>query len=393
MSDHQRLTEVKTAMLLHVPFFASLMMDMMNIVITKDSGLWDQLGTPPTAATDGKTIWFYDDYLTSLPVEQGVALMCHEISHMMWMHMPRAAVFKDSGFEGSAFDMRLWNMAGDYVINDMITNSRIGVLPPGGLLDKRFNSGMLTDEVYRQLLQDQSQNGEPLPGNTLDAHIAESTAVSEVELRRAIATASEAAKAMGKMPAGLERFVEGILNPRIPWQEKLRHCITRAVSRSSTTWASPHRRRLVTQNVYLPSYTGHGAGVVAVVFDTSGSIGARELQAYMSELADILGTCRPEKVWLLSCDTQVYEDSIHELEEGYDVASHPPLLRGGGGTSFIPPFKWLAAQGIEPACVIYLTDMYGTFPEPQPFPVIWCATSSIKAPFGETIQLDVAGVS
>lgn len=35
MSENTKLTEVKTAMLLHVPFFASIMLDHMNIKVGK----------------------------------------------------------------------------------------------------------------------------------------------------------------------------------------------------------------------------------------------------------------------------------------------------------------------------------------------------------------------
>lgn len=425
--DNQRLTETKTAMLLHVPFFASLMMDLMKIKVTKDPSIWHELGLSPTAATDGKTIWFYDEFLTSLDIKEAVFVMCHEIGHMMWQHMPRAKVFVDLGFEGQEFREDVWNIAGDFVINDMLVKSNIGKMPKCGLhAPNKYTSEMLTDEVYRDLLKNaikvptpnkgkgdggggggQGQQGQgggqgkqgqgqgngdgDLSGATLDAHINSTEQIPEVELKRAIATASEAAKAAGKMPAGLERFVEALLKPRVTWQERLRHHITRAATRECTTWTSPHRRRLVTQQIYLPSYTGKGAGTVVVVFDTSGSIGGKELQVFMSELADILDTCKPERVWLLSCDADIYEDAIHELYEGHDLINYPPKIRGGGGTSFIPPFQWVKENDIEPACLIYLTDLYGPFPEEPDFPTIWCCTTDHEAPFGETIKIDIRG--
>jgi predicted metal-dependent peptidase len=416
MTGDERLTEIKTAMLLHVPFFASLLLDMMEVKVTKDSTLWDDLGVTPTCATNGKRITWYEPFLVALDLKEAVFVTCHEIGHCMWMHMARAKMYADQGsFDGNPFEPRLWNIAGDYIINDMLVKSGIGQMPKVGLLDSKFTSDMLTDDVYRALFkkmppkggggqqspQGAMQGGQGTPqggsskgqhgnhGDTLDAHIHETTQTSEAEMKRAIATAKEAAKAMGKMPAALERMVDQYLQPKVKWREKLRHCVTRAASREASSWASPHRRRLVTQKVYLPSYTGFGAGKIVVAFDTSGSVGERELQQYMGELSDILDTCRPEEVIVVSCDAEVYPDSIQYLQEGHDLINYPPKIIGGGGTRFEPVFEWLDEEGIEPACLIYLTDLMGSFPKEEPkYPVIWAATMEGEAPFGETIFID-----
>ena len=43
----------------------------------------------------------------------------------------------------------------------------------------------------------------------------------------------------------------------------------------------------------------------------------------------------------------------------------------GGGTSFEPPFAWLAESGLQPDVVIYFTDADGTFPAAEPpWPVL-----------------------
>jgi predicted metal-dependent peptidase len=278
---------------------------------------------------------------------------------------------------------------------------------------------MMTDDVYRDLWkkapkinisapskgqgpgqQGQGQSGAGKGGGPdpngkggqkgFDMHIHEMTPSSDQDIKRAIATAKEAAKAMGKMPAALERLVDEYLKPKVSWKEKLRHHVTRCISREASTWATPHRRRLVTTGIYYPSYTGFGAGLTIVAFDTSGSIGQTELDMFMAELNDILQTTRPEKVILLSCDAQVYTDAIHYLDDGEDIMSHPPKIRGGGGTCFRPVFEWFDNEGLVPAAVVYLTDLMGTFPSTEPkYPTIWCSTvENAQAPFGETIFID-----
>jgi len=413
--ENQRLTEVKTAMLLHVPFFASLLLDQMEVIVTKDSSLWDNMGLPPSCATDGKRIIWFEAFLSSLDLKEAVFVTCHEIAHMMWLHMHRAKVFQDVGFEGNEFAPDLWNVAGDYIINDMLVKSGIGTMPKCGLHDPgKYTGEQMVDDVYRDLYkkqppqkgggsgksgqgQQQPGGGKPQQGNqpgnqqrSFDAHIPQISQTSEQDMKRAIATAKEVAKSMGKMPAALERMVDDYLKPQVSWKERLRHQVTRAVSREATTWSTPHRRRLVSTGIYYPSYTGFGAGVCVVIFDTSGSIGQTELNMFLTELNDILQTTRPEKIILMSCDAKVYEDAIHYLDAGEDIMQHPPKIKGGGGTSFIPPFKWIEDEGINPAAVVYLTDLYGSFPADAPhYPVIWCSTvESQVAPWGETIFID-----
>jgi predicted metal-dependent peptidase len=218
---------------------------------------------------------------------------------------------------------------------------------------------------------------------------------SEVEWKRAVKTAGDAAKAMGKMPAGLERFVEELLKPKIPWTEKLRYAFTKAVGRDASDWNKLNRRRYITQGVIMPSYKGFGCGVVVFVVDTSGSMSQMEIAQGLSECDKILTDCNPEFVYLIGCDARV--DTVHELGSGDTLAGQPELCRlgGGGGTSFIPPFEWLEEHGIRPDCLVYFTDMGGSFPQAGDvdFPVIWCATTDYRPSHdipGEIIEVDLS---
>lgn len=389
-----RLTELKTAMLLFVPFFASLLMDIMTMKVGKFPHIFGD--RHPTAATDGRTIWVDQDFLNSLKLPEAVFLICHEIGHTMWEHMARGKNYLDLGFEGQKFDPRMWNIAGDYVINDMLKQADIGEMPKMGLHDPKWSHTALVDDVYRELMKNPPQgtggNGNPdgngNDGSTLDTHILAPTEISSAEMKRAVQTAADAAKAIGKMPAALQRFVDSFMNPQVPWNEKLRLHVTRAISRETTTWKTPHRRRLLMQKIYLPSYTGYGAGEVVVAVDTSGSIGEKELQVFFSELASILDDCKPEKVWVLGADAAV--NSVEELDSGYDIKSHPPKVLGGGGTDFNPVFKWCDDNGVIPSALIYFTDLYGGYPDDEPtYPVIWCCTTDQVARWGETIKVDI----
>lgn len=410
MSAEQKLTEVKTAMLLHTPFFASLLLDMMRIRLGKFPNIF-----PPgneTMATDGKTIWIDEDFIESLKLPEAVFIMCHEVGHAMWMHMSRGKYYQDNGFDGKPFNPQLWNIAGDYVINDMLIESKVGKMPKIGLHDTSKGTATdMVDDVYRKLLEDPPEgsggnggDGPPQPGSnqgpdgtpdgTLDTHIHEVSKESEVEWKRAVKTAQDAAKAMGKMPAGLERFVENLLRPKVPWWEKLRTQFYRAIGREAKDWNKIHRRRYVTQGIIMPSYKGFGCGTVVFVIDTSGSMSDREIGQGLGEADSILCDCNPEQVILIGCDAAV--ESVVELGSGDTLKGNAPACRlgGGGGTSFIPPFDWLKERNIRPDCLVYFTDMGGSFPTDDPgFPVIWCSTTGCDKPDhapGEVIQVELS---
>ena len=389
-TQNSHLTAAKTAMLLHVPFFASLLLDMMKLHVGKFPDKF-----PPgneTAATDGKNIWMDEDFIEKLTLPELVFVLCHEVGHAMWQHMARGKRYFDLGFEGNKFDPRLWNVAGDYVINDMLVQAHIGAMPSMGLHDiKRATQSDLVDDVYKKLYKMEKDNPGSVNGDSMDVHILDLGTGNEVEWKRACKTAANAAKAMGKLPGSLERFVDNLLNPQIPWQEKLRYHVARAISRDSYTWSRPHRRRLINQGVVLPSYTGFSAGEVVIAVDTSGSIGQKELTVFLTELQSILDITKPTAVWVLGIDAAVHD--VTELTDGEDLKQNPPPLNGGGGTAFEPAFEWVEKEGpYAPSALIYFTDMHGSFPSEAPaYPVIWAATTDKEAPWGEVVRIDTGG--
>ena len=384
-----RFTEVKTAMLLHMPFFASLLLDMMDVKIGKFPELFGSM--KPTAATNGKSIFFDEDWLNTLTVQEAVGVTCHEIGHAMWHHMSRAKYYVDLGFEGQKFHPIVWNIAGDYVINDMLKKCGV-VLPKEGCFSTKYTSDWLVDDVYRELMKDakhQQMDGDGKgDGNQpgFDKHIYETEQVSKAEMRRAIQSAYDTAKAIGNVPGELKRFADQLLEATVDWREKLRHLVITRAQRDTSTWTRPHRRRLTAQRMYMPRAAGFGCGTIVVAIDTSGSVGDKELKAFLSELADILRTCKPEIVWVLGADAAVA--TAVELPGDTDISGNPPEVGGGGGTDFRPVFEWVNDKGISPDALVYLTDMMGPFPKDAPgYPVIWGATTDTKGPFGETVAV------
>lgn len=397
-SADERLTQAKTGLLSHVPFFASLLLDMMRIEISSNLPF-------KTAATDGKTIWFHPEFLEKHTLPEVAFVMCHEVAHAMWMHMARADYYqRNGGPDGKPFNLRKFNVAADYVINDMLINSKIGAMPECGLHDKKYTYKMTAEEVYRDMPDPPSkpQSGDEGEGDSIvqaeghggfDRHIPSSqggnpqTGGGEAEWKRAVASAAAAAKAAGRLPGAIETFVNNLLEPTIPWQEHLRKTLTKAIGRDSNTWSKLHRRRYVTQGVIMPGYTGFGAGHVVIAIDTSGSVSDHELVVFLSELQAILDDCQPARVDMLAIDTRVTNHV--ELYAGDSLVDTRPALKGRGGTEFWPAFDWVEKQGFVPAALVYFTDMGGAFPEPPDYPVVWASSTGGEAPFGETIHVEI----
>jgi predicted metal-dependent peptidase len=144
----------------------------------------------------------------------------------------------------------------------------------------------------------------------------------------------------------------------------------------------PNRRHLWT-GLYLPGVIREGVGEVAIAVDCSGSVSARQLRLFEAEARSILEGQRPERVYVLYFDAAVHKVDTYEAGQRIDLN---PV--GGGGTEFCPCFDWLNEHGIRPQTMVFLTDLYGTFPDSAPdYPVLWASTGGREAPFGEVIPM------
>ena len=132
---------------------------------------------------------------------------------------------------------------------------------------------------------------------------------------------------------------------------------------------------------------GDGAGASVRAEDAKAAA-----DTFMGELQGILDECRPSRLVLLDCDAAIHQ--VVEFEPGdHDLTAFVP--QGGGGTDFRPVFQWVADNGMDPAAIIYFTDLCGTFPEAEaaPWPTLWVnyGDADTEAPFGETIPTSQRG--
>ena len=124
-------------------------------------------------------------------------------------------------------------------------------------------------------------------------------------------------------------------------------------------------------------------GDIVIAVDTSGSIGNKELEQFAGETNAIASEAQPESIRVIYCDAAL--QGVEEFGPSDPIQLSP---RGGGGTDFVPPFRWVEENGIEPKCLVYLTDLCcDSFPEAPDYPVLWVTESGRAAPFGETVRI------
>lgn len=387
-----RLQKAKIALTLDVPFWAQLSFKLSH---TLDESV-------PTACTDGRVVRYSSDYLAKLSDAEISGLMIEEVGHCAMGHLWRRA----------SRDMKRWNQACDQVLWAIIADLQLATggrvaLSKDCKVEPRFK-GLSAEEVYHLLSLDNSSQsyqspgefGDPAPDgqpSESDANGAPDDAIGpqgpslEQEWKAATLAAAtvEKQRTQGKLPAWLKLIVSDLTEPRVPWTEHVREfCHT--LSRDDYSFARPNRRYLASGFV-LPSLRSERLGPIVGAFDTSGSIFSFPdmVRDILSEFQGILDHCRPTEMRMIDCDTRVHQQAT--FQPGDDLRTFVP--EGGGGTDFRPVFDAIAALGEEPACLIFLTDLYGTFPAtPPPYPVLWAnfGAPNNSAPFGKTIHVPIA---
>jgi predicted metal-dependent peptidase len=377
MTTMTKMQRARAKMLLKHPFFATLMMS--TPCIEKPDLV------PPTMATDMMKIYYHPDFVEKIDEEAVVFVLAHEVLHIAFEH-------------GVRLQMRhpiLWNIAADYAINLVLKDSGFDVLE-SALIDEKYR-GMSADQIYDLLRKECDKQakkgkgkGDPqqmfgdaggMVGDLKEPEGAGDPA-SEAAMKRSIqqrvAQAANVARMAGKLPASLERFVDEILNPKVPWQSLLREYMTR-ICKDNESWSRRNRRF---QNVYLPArYDIKKMGPIVLIGDTSGSIGNDELVKYMSEAAAIAEEVRPEHIRIMWADTRVAGEQV--FEEGEPITPKP---MGGGGTDMRVPLR--EAEQYEPEVVVLFTDGYTPWPDGEPpFPLIVCCTTETEVPIGIDVRI------
>jgi predicted metal-dependent peptidase len=339
-----------------------------------------------TMATDSVSLFYFPDFVASLSNPVLRTVIAHEVLHCVLGHCDRMADKRYSSDKA--------NIAADYEDNNYLDDfNRAGSETPFPwpedfqiYLNHDFD-GKVMEQIYH-LIPDPPPGGNPgdgfgecLPTPGKDEA---KRAAKAAEWKVAIQGAAMAQEMKGNMPSSLSKLIKDIFEPELPWKEVLAQFVQdRAMNDFS--WYRPNKAFLA-HNIIIPALDGNAIGEIVLVGDSSGSIyGSPELtDKFFGEMTGIFEDCNPSKLHFLSVDAIVQLDRTFERGDELELE-----LKGGGGTAFEPAFDWVERNNIEPCCLIYFTDMYGSFPaEPPPYPVLWVSYSPCsEAPFGDVLNV------
>ena len=325
-----------------------------------------------TAYTDGINKKYGRAFLTAIcPTQAEVnGLILHENLHIgLRHHLHGADMFREDGDKA--------NKAADYVVNDMITEiskkyPELVQLPKGGLYDPQYHN-MSMREIYKLLKSKKGggggggkpdKEGEKGSGSgggeyEFDKHdfgkpmTQEEAKEMDGKIDRAI---REGALLAGRLGIDLPRSVTDLLNPVIDWKKELADFVTSSCKgKDEYTWRK-FNRRLISNDIYLPTVENETIGEVVVAIDTSGSIGQEQLNAFASELVSICEAVSPDAVRVLWWDTKVHGEQL--FTDNYDQIGSMLKPLGGGGTRVSSVAEYINKKKINAECVLVFTDGY-----------------------------------
>ena len=339
-----------------------------------------------TAYTDGVNKKYGRAFMDALNDQEVNALVLHENLHIVFRHLLHSRdLFEE--------DMALANAAADYVVNDVIVflkDKSLCSLPKGGLVDEKYHN-MNMREVYRLLKEEkdkrkkQGQGGngssqDPLDGYSFDQHDTKAQNPQTAEDAKALDTMidralREGALLAGRLGAKIPRSIKELLEPKTRWQDELREFMSSTMAgKDEMTWRK-FNRRMLPNDMYLPTVENEAVGELIIACDTSGSISDTQITEFASEILSIIDTVFPESIRVLWWDTAVHSEQLFRSDS---YASLRSMLKpeGGGGTTVGCVAQYINDRRLKPECVIVFTDGYV---ESEPkwdinVPTLWLVT-------------------
>ena len=354
-----KMSMARARLLLDHPFFGVLAL---RLTLIPDDSV-------KTLCTNGKVIRYSPAFMEQQSASIVSSCIAHEVVHAMLEHCSR---------RGSRSPKK-WNVAADYLVNAMLKSAGIE-LGGGWLYDPQYE-GMFVEQVYDLL----PMSEDDLPEELCEVEQLPPDEQEELSVDWKLATVQAAKGQMGRghVPDTVKRLLQDILTPKVNWRSAMFEFMSEKV-RDSYDY-SKFNPYYMEQGIYLPVLGGRGMGEVVIALDTSGSV-QQVIDAFGAHCKDVAAMTSPARVHIIYCDARV--NKVQTFERGEELAFESV---GGGGTDFRPVFDYIQDNAIQPAAVLYLTDMYGRFPEHAPeYPVLWCATTDVQGPFGRTIKIEGA---
>ena len=391
LNARDKLVKSRVAMLLKYPFWGPLAARLKL----------EEVDWCKTIATDGRKFYYNAEFVGKLSDGEMIFGFAHELGHIIFDHMTR---------RGDK-EPQVWNMAGDYVINNMLIRESVGTqITTVPILADRKYEGKTADEVYDDLMKNavkiqmpfdehldmegdgegdsKDGDGDPTDGNgngkpKFKKLSEEEKKALRDEWREAVIQAAKNAGA-GNVPGAIQRLVKDITAPVMDIKDLLRIQFSGSV-KSDYTWMRPNRKAWHTGAVLPGQLPGEELDIV-VALDASGSIDEGMLMDFLGMVQGALDQFTSYKVRVITFDTDVYNEDSFTGDDGRSMAEYQ--ITGGGGTSFECVWQWMKDNEVQPHQLVMFTDGYpfGSWGDPDYCDTLFVVhgNKDITAPFGIT---------
>ncbi len=404
----QSIVAARVRLLFNYSFFGNLATRLELV----DASKWCK-----TAAVDGRRLFYNREFIKSLTEDELLFLIGHEVMHCVYDHLGR---------RGGRNPM-LWNAANDYIVNATLVEEKLGAMPKGGLIDRRFTSEMTSEEVFRLLDQehgdgkggvkagssnklgtldehldlgqddasgkgkkgggaDGESGGIPsgiIEGGDLDptAHAGDQVGVDYSEqapvyteeelesIRRDVwvSVINAIQSNTGNAPAGVKRLVQEFTSPKIDWKQLLAETL-QSCFRDDFTFNQPSKRSFGLNGqmgCILPGSRMAKTVDICVSLDTSGSISDEIFTSFLSEVRGIVEQYEDFKLHIWCIDAAIYKPETFTPQNIEDLDNYKPA--GGGGNDFPLNWKYMVDNDIEPEMFVVFSDGYpcGSWGDPE----------------------------
>ena len=365
----------------------------------------------PTAATDGRHLYYNTQFFNELTEKQIEFVIAHEILHCAFDHLTRREDRQPT----------LHNIACDYLVNNLLVREGIGekVTQIPIIQDFKYE-GWSSEQVYDDLYENCEKINLSDLGELLDEHIdweddgsdkgnkdkgktngkgkSKAPKYSKEELRKikeeikeGMMQAAQAAGA-GNVPGEIARMIKELTEPKMNWREIIQQQIQSTI-KNDYTFSRPSRKGWHVGAI-LPGMNFEETIDIAIGFDMSGSIGDDQGRDFLSEVKGIMDQYKDFKIKCWCFDTKVYNEQDFSQDSGEELVDYK--LMGGGGTEFMCNWQYMKDNDIQPKKFIMFTDGYpwGQWGEED-----YCETvfvihghhdKNFEAPFGVTTHYEEA---
>ena len=405
---YDRIIVARVGLLLRHPFFGNMATRLR--ILAADDWL-------PTAAVDGRNLYYNTQFFNAMNNKEIEFVVAHEILHMVFDHLGRR----------EERHPMLYNIAADYIVNNLLVRDRIGHKPSIVDCYQDFKyDGWTSEEVYEELFKDAKKNGEEAVkqlGEMLDEHLdmegedgdgssdgdeskdSNGNSVSKSkpkysksemqkikdEIKENVLSAAQTAGA-GNVPGEIARMIKELTEPKMNWRELLRQQIQSTV-KSDYTFIRPSRKGQMSGAI-LPGMNFQDTIDIAVALDMSGSIGDEQAREFLSEVKGIMEEYQDYNIKLWCFDTKVYNEQDFSADGGEDLLDYE--IMGGGGTDFMANWTYMKEQDYVPKKFIMFTDGYAwdSWGDEDYCDTVFVIHShhdkNLQAPFGQTAHYDEA---